>query len=400
MHPIPPPHPGNIMSISALAAYNGRMYFGDFTLGFIRSVSLDALNANIITLSYTDADNINNNDATRIELNNAYPVGLFVLPIGLVYINYVDGAVRSLPPANVPIPSASPQATVAYITATASTQTYTPGAAATAPIVIDISSSTCGREGCQFSFNVSLLTCTSPSSGCMQQYLTFVIVPGPTLPGEVASPPILHITAPSIAGTILIHSVLSTFSGVCKKRKKKKKFLYYYKISYTFFLFSIKLIVNSTTLLPAAGTSACLCTQGITGPISGNTVSTQATTSHWYSSPGFIGGISAAVALIILGVVLSTYFIFRNRRNATTAQGIESSAANSQVHETSSTPTLTKPVEEIQGKKSSILGRRQGFNPMNIKGTNAPANEKDGNNAVAKQRTPGSQTLVAKSPHA
>lgn len=54
----PPNAVGNVMSISAIAGYNGRLYYGDYTQSKIASLD-------------------DNGQNERLELLDCYPVGLY-----------------------------------------------------------------------------------------------------------------------------------------------------------------------------------------------------------------------------------------------------------------------------------------------------------------------------------
>jgi hypothetical protein len=80
------PQPGNIMSISAVAIYNDKIFFGDITLATIYSVPMSIAVTPFATTSISAP-------IITLVANNAGIAGLFTLPVvGLVYVDYNRGA--------------------------------------------------------------------------------------------------------------------------------------------------------------------------------------------------------------------------------------------------------------------------------------------------------------------
>jgi hypothetical protein len=100
LHPQPPP-PGNVMSITCVGSYNGRVYFGDYTQGWLHSLDLN----------FQDEQEV---------LRGVNPVELKVTPAGFVYVDHLNNYVRSVDVGGpLASPTSTPAAPYATVTATA-----------------------------------------------------------------------------------------------------------------------------------------------------------------------------------------------------------------------------------------------------------------------------------------
>jgi hypothetical protein len=300
------------MSISAIAGYNGRLWFGDFTTSEI--YSLDAQGGD-----------------KQLVLRDCYPVGLYESPVGLLYIDYTRGAVRSLPAAGAPLPSPSSTAATPWVKIIPQQEGWTVGGG-------DLSywadGQKGGREGNNFQWSVTYLQCDWPGSTSCKAANLF----------DRNDKQMLTISSPTIPVTMEITIKRWTFAGSVQTD-------------------GIQIVNNGGTLCTCPGTRVWVepgqlsNSAGQPGPSAspgagtgggsggggggGGTTggggdgtsgggSGDSVTSKSGIGAGAIGGITAAVAVVVIGAVLAAAFYtgFLHRIGLIRRKGPNSNNAN------------------------------------------------------------------------
>jgi hypothetical protein len=178
-HPIPLP-PGNVASISAIAGY-GRIYFGDFTQGWIHSISA-------------------NYDDEQVVANGVNPVEIKATPLGLAFVDHQHMYIGTVPvDGSVAIASPTPAA-VAYATIR-DIDPWSPGGDANLTLYLDTNLE--GREGITITWDVELLFgCSATSATCSAFKLYSTI-----------GPKSLSFATPAHSGTIEAVAAVVTAGG-------------------------------------------------------------------------------------------------------------------------------------------------------------------------------------------
>jgi hypothetical protein len=231
--------------------------------------------------------------------------------------------VLSVPAAGAPIatPSTTPQP--GFVRTTMLNASWSPAARAAYPLVFSTTSSSCGREGCNFGFNATLLVCSAGAvpGTCRAAALPQLVSKGGTSAvitnGGTALPPRLSVAVPPVSGTIEVVTRWWSYAG---------------------------LVVLTTGAWPSAGAAACSC------PPSGRTyVSLAALTASaanepargagssgggggggggaWSASPALVGGLSAAGAVVGAALAVAATVYFRRAAAASDAAAAAAAAA-------------------------------------------------------------------------
>ena len=301
-HPKNPP-PGNIISISALVVYQDLVIFGDSTLGNIYSVPRAIAGAPHESTLISDP-------FITLIVNNAWPVGLFELPVGIVYINFNEGTVNSLQLVGATLATPSMTPPPPFLTTERTNATWLPAIAGSPyPLIFKTTSSSCGREGCQYHFNTSLLCCGGSAAGtCRAAYLAQTVTKGAVssvITNEGASlPPVLAVPVPPLAGTIEVNTLWTSFGGLSLTAK----------LAFT-----------------SAGTPACICPLAgrqyvslaslVANPPPTSAASDGGGGSAWTGSAAFVGGVGAAGALVGAAAAVAVAVYIRRRNAADASAG-------------------------------------------------------------------------------
>lgn len=249
------------MSISAIGGYNGRLYFGDFTT------------SEIYSLSPTGQDK-------QLVLRDCYPVGIYASPVGLLYIDYTRGAVRSLPAAGAPIPSPTSTPAPAWVKIIPQQQGWATNGA---QLAFYADGQSGGREGNNFQWSVTYLQCFYPgSSDCLAANLF-----------DRNDKQTLAINAPLIPVTLEVTIKRWTFAGAAQYD-------------------GVQIAANGTSLCSCPGQRTWVNPEALgadgnkggSGGGGGGGLGGKEVTK----SAGFIGGITAAASIIVIGVALAAAF--------------------------------------------------------------------------------------------
>lgn len=339
---------GNVASISAVAGYNDRIYFGDFTMGWIKSMDENA-------------------GDIQTHCIDCYPVGLYQTSLGLVYIDYFHGAIKLVPDAGAPLATPSPSPAPPYVRIVPNTEEWRAGQ--TAPLQFEMTTNVEGREGGIYTWKATLLF-DCKNNNCMAATLK-----------EGYGGKILTIEAPPQNGTLEVFFSIKTYGSMG---------------------------AANTIALPSAGDGLCVC-NGIRTPVDPASLSGLAGRPNTggssggggsgvdTSSSGFLGGIIAAAAVVGLGLVGAGIFFWRKRAAGGASQA--PAAASGGAVTASGDPSATASAAGQAGGKSkrnkqkisaapTLASRRPDFNANLPPVTTA---EDEASARAAKRHSPGQQ---------
>jgi len=241
------------------------MYWGDYTTGEIHSMNFDASDDQLV-------------------MRNTFVVGLYGTPAGLAFINYAIGGVFSVADAGAPIPSASNTPAALYLNVLPQQESWTAGG----PVLeFDPQTNIEGREGASFTWTATLLFDCTTTSDCKASVLA------------TSDQKHFVMNSPPRGGTLEITVRAQTFKGTA---------------------------IETTALFTSVGGGAAPCTcTGVRSPVDPSNlgIGPSATPSPSFrppftrvpvrggqsaaeivQSPGFVGGMSAAAAVVVVGAAI------------------------------------------------------------------------------------------------
>lgn len=193
-----------VSSVSAVAGWTGRIFYGDFAAQYIKSVSVEE----------TDPE-----AEAVLHMRDVFPVDLKVTPANvLIYVDHTRGFIRPVV-YDGPVASPSPHPAPPSATLTAHVQAFMPGIGS---LTFTSTDTILGREGAQYVWNVTLLSACEGSEGaqtCLSRPLLEVEkgatysfpIPALSFPAEV-------LTAGD--ATVRVQLAVSSYAGLTARAQQ------------------------------------------------------------------------------------------------------------------------------------------------------------------------------------